>query len=141
MEVNTNGAAAKVTFFDRLGQKGTPWHFWEDKSMLTGGPKKSLCQKENMKFAATPLVLSPLVITVVVINNSCMIIISITINIIIMTIISSSSNSSTIITIIICSRSSSMQQLTPFVPFRCPGRGTRRSAASAGSPLVLLLSS
>ena len=43
--VNTNGAAAEVIFFDRLGAKGTPWHFWEDKSRLTGVPKKSLCQK------------------------------------------------------------------------------------------------
>ena len=29
--VNTNGAAAKVLNFDSLVQKGTPWHFWEDK--------------------------------------------------------------------------------------------------------------
>ena len=29
--VNTNGAAAKVMIFDRLGEKGTPWHFCEDK--------------------------------------------------------------------------------------------------------------
>ena len=42
--VNTNGTAAKVMNFDRLGKKGTPWHFWEDKSRLTGVPKKSLCQ-------------------------------------------------------------------------------------------------
>ena len=37
-----------------------PWHFWEYQSMLTGVPKKSLCQK-NMKFAVTPLVLTPVV--------------------------------------------------------------------------------
>ena len=44
--VSTHGAAAKVMIFDRLGKKGTPpWHFWDDKSMLTGAPKKSLCQK------------------------------------------------------------------------------------------------
>ena len=56
-EVNTNGAAAKVMFLDRLGKKvrkkGTPWHFWEDTSRLTGVPNRSLCQK-NLKFAVTP---------------------------------------------------------------------------------------
>ena len=31
--------------FWQIGQKGTPWHFWEDKSGLTGVPKRSLCQK------------------------------------------------------------------------------------------------
>ena len=35
----------KVADFDRLGKKVRPWHFWEDKSRLTGVPKKSLCQK------------------------------------------------------------------------------------------------
>ena len=40
--VSTNGAAAKVMDFDRLGQKGTLWHFWEVKSRLTGVPNKSL---------------------------------------------------------------------------------------------------
>ena len=44
--VDTDGAAAKVMKFDRLGGKGTLWHFGEDKSRLTGVPKKSLCQKE-----------------------------------------------------------------------------------------------
>ena len=60
--VNTNGAAAKVMNFDRLhiGEKGTPCHFSEGKNRLTGVPKKSLCQK-NMKFAVTPLVLTPFV--------------------------------------------------------------------------------
>ena len=43
--VDTNGAAAKVRSFDRLGEKGTPWHFWEGKNRLTGAPKRSLCQK------------------------------------------------------------------------------------------------
>ena len=43
--VGTNGAAAKVMNSDRLGEKGTPWHFWEDKSRLTGAPKKSFSQK------------------------------------------------------------------------------------------------
>ena len=32
--------------FDRLGEKGTPWHFWEDKSRLTGVPKKSVKKHE-----------------------------------------------------------------------------------------------
>ena len=41
----TNGAAAEVMSVDRLGEKGTPWHFWEDKSRLTGVAKKPLCQK------------------------------------------------------------------------------------------------
>ena len=58
--VNTNGADKldeiyqinvggkrdfEVMSFDRLGEKDTPWHFWEDKSRLTGVPKKSLCQQ------------------------------------------------------------------------------------------------
>ena len=43
--VNTNGAAAKVINFDRLGEKGTPWHFWEYKSRLARVPERSLCQK------------------------------------------------------------------------------------------------
>ena len=50
--VNTNGTAAKVMNFDRLGTRCAPWHFWEDKSRLTGEPKKSL--SKNMKFAVTP---------------------------------------------------------------------------------------
>ena len=28
-------------------EKGTPWHFWEDKSRLTGVPKQSLCQQKH----------------------------------------------------------------------------------------------
>ena len=47
----TNGAAAKVMNVDRLGQKGTPWHFWEDKSRFTGVPKKSLCQKTHTNYS------------------------------------------------------------------------------------------
>ena len=47
--VNTNGAAAKVMSFDRLGEKGTPWHLWEDKSRFMGVPKKSLCQKNEIR--------------------------------------------------------------------------------------------
>ena len=44
--VNTNGAAAIVMISDRLRKKGTPWHFWESKSMLTVVRKKSLCQNK-----------------------------------------------------------------------------------------------
>ena len=47
--------------FWHIGEKGTPWHFWEYKSRLTWWePKKSLCQK-NMKFAETPSVLTAFV--------------------------------------------------------------------------------
>ena len=45
--------------FDRLREKGTPWHFWESKSRLTGVPKKY--PSKNMEFAVTPLVLTPFV--------------------------------------------------------------------------------
>ena len=34
--------------FDRSGKKGTPWHFWEDTSRLTGVPKRYLCQKHGI---------------------------------------------------------------------------------------------
>ena len=47
MGFNTNGAAAKVMTFDRLGEKGTRCHFWEYKSRLTGVPRKSLRQKKT----------------------------------------------------------------------------------------------
>ena len=33
--------------FRQIGEKGTPWHFWEDHSRLTGVPKKSLCQQKH----------------------------------------------------------------------------------------------
>ena len=42
--VHTNGAAAEGNEFRRIGEKGTPWRFSEDKSRLTRVPKKSLCQ-------------------------------------------------------------------------------------------------
>ena len=45
--VDTNGAAAKVINFDRFGKKVRPWHFWEEKSRLTGVPQKSLCQTKT----------------------------------------------------------------------------------------------
>ena len=56
--VNTNRDAAKVVDFDGLGTKGTPWHFLEDKSRLTGVPKKSLCQKHE-SCSVTPSALTP----------------------------------------------------------------------------------
>ena len=28
LRVHPNGAAAEVMSFDRLGEKGTSWHFW-----------------------------------------------------------------------------------------------------------------
>ena len=52
--VDTNGAAAN-TYFCQIGEKGTPWHFWEYKSRSTGVPKKSLCQ-ETCNLWVTPLV-------------------------------------------------------------------------------------
>ena len=58
--VNTNGAAAKVMTFDRFGEKGTPWHFWEGSSRLTGVPTK-LPLSTSMTFGVTPLVLTPFV--------------------------------------------------------------------------------
>ena len=50
--VSTNGAAAEVRNFDGLGEKGTPWHFWEETSRLTGVPQKVPLSK-NKKFAVT----------------------------------------------------------------------------------------
>ena len=56
--VNTNGAAASVMNLDRLGKKvHQAWHFWEDRSRLTGEHKNPL--SKNMKFAVNPLVLTP----------------------------------------------------------------------------------
>ena len=48
---------AKVMNFDSLWEKGTHWHFWEDRSRFTGVPKSPAVK--SMKFAATPLVLTP----------------------------------------------------------------------------------
>ena len=53
--VNTNVAAAKVMIFDRLGEKVRPGTFGK----IKGVPKKS--QSKNMRFAVTPLVLTPAV--------------------------------------------------------------------------------
>ena len=58
--VSTNESGrCKSNVFWQIGEKGTPWHFWEDESRLTGVPNKSL--SKNRKFAVTPLVLTPLV--------------------------------------------------------------------------------
>ena len=65
--VNTNEAAAKVMNFDKLGKKVRPGIFGNDKSRLTGAPKKSPCQKKTYKNCSDhisadpihPLVLTP----------------------------------------------------------------------------------
>ena len=60
--VDTNGAAAEVMVFDRLGKKVRPGTFGEYKSRLTGGPKKSLCQKHEIcsdPISADPICPSP----------------------------------------------------------------------------------
>ena len=69
MESTLIGGAAKVMNVDTLGEKGTPWHFWEDKRRLAGAPKKSL--SNNMKFAVTPPVLTPVVPVRMPSNGSC----------------------------------------------------------------------
>ena len=43
----------------RCKSKGAPWYFWENKSRLTGVPKKFLCQK-NTNFAVTPISADPI---------------------------------------------------------------------------------
>ena len=58
--VNTNGAAAKVMNFDRLGKKVRPGTFGKDKRSLTGVSQKVPLPK-NMKSQVTPLVLTPFV--------------------------------------------------------------------------------
>ena len=40
--VSANGAHCKSDEFWQMREKGTPWHFWEDKRRLTGVPKKSV---------------------------------------------------------------------------------------------------
>ena len=39
------GGRCKSNEFRQIGNKGAPWHFWEDNRRLTGVPQKSLCQK------------------------------------------------------------------------------------------------
>ena len=57
--VSTNGAAAEVTSFDRLGEKGTPCHVWEEQ-WVSGSTQKVPLSK-HMKLAVIPLVLTPFV--------------------------------------------------------------------------------
>ena len=40
------------------GEKGTPWHFWGDKSRLINGSTPKVPLSKNMKFAVTQLVLT-----------------------------------------------------------------------------------
>ena len=53
------GVAAKVMTFGRLGEKGTPWHFWGDKSRLAGVPKK-VPPSKNIKICSDPISADPL---------------------------------------------------------------------------------
>ena len=85
--VNANGAAAEVRNFDTLGKKVRPGIFGEDKSRLTGIPRKPLCPKK-MKIAVTPLVLI-IIITIMII------IIAIIKKIMIITIIMTNNNNNT----------------------------------------------
>ena len=57
--VSANGAAAEVMNFDRVGKKGTPWQFWEDKSRLMGVPKNSL-SKNTQKKCSDPISADPI---------------------------------------------------------------------------------
>ena len=56
--LRTDGVGAAGNGFRQIEEKSTPWHFWEDKSRLTGMPKKVPLSK-NLKIAVTPLVLTP----------------------------------------------------------------------------------
>ena len=58
--VSTNGAAAEVMDFDRLGKKVRPGTFGRINKGLIGVPQKVPLPK-NMEFAVTPLVLTPFV--------------------------------------------------------------------------------
>ena len=60
--VNTHGAVAKVMFFLQIVEEGSPWHFSEDKSRLTGVPKKSYVKRHNIcsdPISADPICPSP----------------------------------------------------------------------------------
>ena len=60
--VSTNGVAAKVTSFDRLGEKVRPGTFGEDKLRLTGVPQKCIRQKHEISsdpISADPICLFP----------------------------------------------------------------------------------
>ena len=55
--INTNGAAAEVMNFDRLGKKVRPVTFGKIKAGSREYPKSPSIK--NMEFAVTPLVLTP----------------------------------------------------------------------------------
>ena len=57
--VNTNGAAAKVMNFDRLGKKVRPGTLGISKKV--DGSTQKVPLSKNMTFAVTPLVLTPFV--------------------------------------------------------------------------------
>ena len=57
--LNTNGAAANIIDFDRLGKKVRPGTFGEIKSRLTGAPKRSPCQKTH-KIRSDPMSADPI---------------------------------------------------------------------------------
>ena len=66
--INTNGVAAKITMFYRLGKNVRDNYIWTDVDRLV--PNKSLCQK-NMNLAVTPLVLTPFVPFRTPVSTSC----------------------------------------------------------------------
>ena len=45
--------------FRQIGEKGTPWHFWEYKSRFKGVPNKSL-SKRNIKSRSDPISADPI---------------------------------------------------------------------------------
>ena len=57
--VDTNGAAAEVMHFDRLGKKVRPGTFGKIKQV--SGSTRKVPLSKNMNFAVTPLVLTPFV--------------------------------------------------------------------------------
>ena len=59
--VNTSGAAAEVMSFDGLGKKVRPGTFGEIKVGYREYPKSTPVNTKNMKFAVTPLALTPFV--------------------------------------------------------------------------------
>ena len=58
--MNTNGAAARVIDFDRLGKKARPGTFGKIKGMLSGVPPKVPRSKKH-DIRSDPLVLTPFV--------------------------------------------------------------------------------
>ena len=49
----------KSNEFCQIGEKVTPWHFWEDNSSLTGVPNKNPLST-NIQFAVTPISADPI---------------------------------------------------------------------------------